>query len=144
MEPIIHPNAELEEFATFSTIEPMILQLVYKKDAYLDLETAQKIVAFRKEIQEGPNVFVFVDSSGLKGVSKEAHNYLGGDGAEGLLAGAVVAGNPLSAMIVNVFLMFKKSPVPLKMFYHHGTALDWLRERKREYLSGLKKDFNAA
>jgi hypothetical protein len=104
----------------------------YPKNLRVDLTVAQEIVANRLEFAEGEKHYLIGDLTNVKSVTSEAKAYLldPNTGVKDILGAAFIAGNPVAALIANVFIKTSKK-FPSKFFSKKTDALNWINELKR-------------
>jgi hypothetical protein len=104
----------------------------YPKNLRVDLTVAQEIVANRLEFAEGEKHYLVGDLTNVKSVTSEARAYLldPNTGVKDILGAAFIAGNPVAALIANVFIKTSKK-FPSKFFSKKTDALNWINELKR-------------
>jgi hypothetical protein len=104
----------------------------YPKNLRVDLTVAQEIVANRLEFAEGEKHYLIGDLTNVKSVTSEARAYLldPNTGVKDILGAAFIAGNPVAALIANVFIKTSKK-FPSKFFSKKTDALNWINELKR-------------
>lgn len=107
--------------------EDGILFCKYIKGLHVTLEIAKQSVETRFSLQKGEICRLLVDMRGIKSVTREAREYLGTVGASRMKAGALIVGSFLNSSIGNVFLLFEKPPVPVKLFRNREKAVEWLK-----------------
>ena len=109
-----------------------ILCLTYKHGP-ITIAIAKEVVAKRLELTNGEKVLLLIDDKDLKGIDREARDYLSSDnGVEGLLAAALLSGNYFSQHLANFFLKItvNKPKIPAKVFANRTEAIKWLHEFK--------------
>ncbi len=114
-------------------IEKSFLIGTYKKNLEIDLEIAKQVVQQRLSFQNGNDYSSLADVRYIKSVSKEARDYFAKQD-KGLIASAILGENPLSNMIINMFLTFSKPRIPAKAFQDKENALKWLNQFNVELL----------
>jgi len=98
---------------------------------HFEYEDAVDLVNERKKLGKGQKVLLLSDIRKAKSGSKEAKNYLGTEeAAEDVIANAILVNNYTSKMIGNIFLIFQKPAVPVRLFTSEEKALDWLTSFK--------------
>jgi hypothetical protein len=70
--------------------------------------------------------------SNVRAVTAEAKKYMQepGGGLKNILGAALIASNPVSALIANIFVKTPKN-FQAKFFSRRGDAIDWVREQQR-------------
>lgn len=122
---------ENEHFKIY--FENKILVGEIKKNVYVDLKVAKNIVEKRKMISNFQMIKIFIDVTEVKGVSKEARDYLGTEeGSELLVAAAICTNSKLSTFLANFFLKVNliNTNYPIKLFTNRKKAMDWLTNLK--------------
>lgn len=106
-----------------------ILYVLYK-DVAFTLEIAKSMVHLRKKFTNNTPVKVLVKQAGLKGIKKDARDYLSSDeGIEGIIGAAILARNAFERHMANFFIGITviRPKVPTKLFSSEEEALDWLK-----------------
>ena len=114
--------------------------IMYKRDGYLegrfikptkiDMVIAKSMIEQRKKLTDYQTTAVLIDGRNVKGVTKDARDYLGSEpGFDLIKAAAILSGSPLSAFILNFFIKVNigKSKVPLRLFSDKEKAIKWLK-----------------
>lgn len=129
----------LETENTRFEIKDGILYGKYREGLVITLEVAKDIVKNRMKFSENNSYPIIVFTDGMKSISKEARDYLGGkEGSAGIIAGAVVTKSVYTTFIGNFFLKVNKPPLPTKMFTDVKDAVEWLEQYKPKAVSGNK------
>lgn len=95
----------------------------------ITLDIAKDLVANRLKLTEGKVMPVLVNVVDVKGIDREARNYLSSDeGLIGLKAGAIVTNSAFTKHMANFFMKisFSKSKMPAKVFSSEDEAIAWL------------------
>ncbi len=108
--------------------EKGILCCKYAEDTHIDLEIAKHCVQERINFSDQASYPCFVDMRNVKSASKQAREYLAGEGAKYVKAGALLIGSALTKTIGNIFLSVNKPPVPTKLFTDETEAKEWLKQ----------------
>ena len=104
----------------------------YKKGV-VDLEKAKRIVSERKAYTKGKTIIMLVRQEGLKGITREARQYLSSEeGVEGVAAGALIVNSAFESHMANFFIRITviRPKVPSKVFTNEKNALRWLQQFK--------------
>jgi hypothetical protein len=115
----------------YTEIENDIIFNEYPKNLKVDLAVAKEIVGNRLEFAEGEKHYLVGDLTNVKSVTSEAKAYLldPNYGVKDILGAAFIAGNPVAALIANVFIKPSKN-FPSKFFSKKTDALKWITELK--------------
>ena len=100
------------------------------KTGPITLELAKKVVINRLEFTNNTDVPLLVTEEGLRGIEREARNYLSSEeGMKGILAGAIVTRSVFSSHLANFFMKiaYFRAKVPAKMFASEKEAVEWLQ-----------------
>ncbi len=97
-------------------------------EPFITLDVAKQAVEARLRFCEGSSHPALIDMRKIKSVTKEAREYLAREGAEGIRAGALLIGSPLTRMLGNIFLQINKPEVPTRLFTSEESAKQWLRK----------------
>ena len=99
----------------------------------LDLETAVEIVAQRLAFTNNKAHYLVANVSNVQSITSEAKKYLQEPehGLKNILGAALIASNPLSALIANIFI---KTPTVFqsRFFSKMDEAVNWICAQKRE------------
>lgn len=90
-------------------------------DATLNMETMWNAGGNKKRP-------VFSDISDIGFVDKPSRKYVRANNYKTMLAVAILATNPISMFIGNVFLNFEKPDLPMKIFLGEEDAINWLKK----------------
>lgn len=106
-----------------------IVFVEYRHNLEVTLIYAKEIVLNRLEFTNHKAHYLVLDFSNVKSVSHEAKNYLldPDSGTKNILGAAFIAGNPVSALIANIFIKPSKG-FPSKFFSKKKDAVNWLKE----------------
>lgn len=99
----------------------------------ITLDIAKDLVKNRINLTKGRTVPVLVNIVKVKGIDREARDYLSTeDGTSGLKAGAIVTSSVFTRHMANIFMKisFNHSKMPAKMFTKESEAIDWLSQFK--------------
>jgi hypothetical protein len=96
----------------------------------MNLEVAKDSVQKRVEYFEGKSYPLVVNFSGLKGITKEAREYLAVEGVQLVTSGAFIVVSPLAKVLGNLFLMLNKPKVPTRLFNEKDAAVKWIEQFK--------------
>jgi hypothetical protein len=101
----------------------------------VDLACAKEIVSNRLEFAEAGKHYLVVDVSNVRGLTSEAKAFLQNPegGLKDILGAAIIASNPVSALIANIFIKTPKN-FPAKFFSNKKEALVWIAEQKQKVL----------
>lgn len=110
-----------------------ILSLTYIEGP-ITIDIAKEVVQKRLELTGGQSVLLLVDDEDLKGIDRDARDYLSSDEAvEGLIAAALLSSNYFSRHLANFFLKItaiNKPKIPAKVFGSRAEAKKWLKQYK--------------
>ena len=111
----------------FALLDNGILVATYRKQKLLTLAMAQEIVQTRLDFVGRDPRPVLVLNEGVMQMEKEARKWVSsGDGIDGIIASAVVAG-PLSTwFIMSLILQIERPPMPVRVCRKVDTAMAWL------------------
>jgi hypothetical protein len=119
------------EFAEF-WIEDDILFFVYKKDSFINLENAKRIVEDRTKFQDGKTYPVFCDMRLLRDSDKAGRDYLADEGSRLVKVVAVLIGSPVARMMSNFYLTIHKPLIPTKLFTDEAEAIAYLKSFRED------------
>jgi hypothetical protein len=102
----------------------------------VDLSIAQQIVASRLDYTDNKKHYLVFDMSKVQNVTAEAKKFLQqpDGGLKNILGAALIASNPVAALIANVFIKTPKD-FQARFFYNKKDALDWILQRKQKVIS---------
>jgi hypothetical protein len=114
------------DFAEF-WIEENILFFIYKKNSFINLEGAKRIVADRTKFQDGKSYPVFCDMRLIRDSDKAGRDYLAKEGSHLVKAVAVLTISPVARMMSNFYLAIHKPLIPTKLFTSKVEAIAYLK-----------------
>ena len=118
---------EIETEIALLDLKNDILHITIKEDTEIDIDNIKENIKCREKVQQGKKFLVFVDTTGLHGISNEARSYAAQDEITSMnKAMAVLTPSLPTKMLVNFFIKFDKPNSPTKMFNTRQKALDWL------------------
>lgn len=97
----------------------------------ISLEEAKRLVSFRLDVTNHTPCYALINAKSVKYQDKETTYYLNNEGAEKLIASAVVLSN-FKTMFVNLALFFMNKNVEGKAFTNDKQAKEWLLEKINE------------
>ncbi|HTH57544.1 MAG TPA: hypothetical protein VL728_15945 [Cyclobacteriaceae bacterium] len=102
----------------------------------VDLSAAMQIVADRLEFTHQKKHYFVCDLSKVQSVTAEAKKYLQhpDGGLKNILGAALIASNPVAALIANVFVKTPKD-FQARFFSNRKDAFDWIHARKQKSLT---------
>jgi hypothetical protein len=103
----------------------------------VDLKAAREIVAHRIDFTENKKVYLVADMSNIRHVTSEAKEFLQSieGGLKNILGAALIASNPVSALIANIFIKSPKN-FQARFFSNKLDASTWIVEHSK--ISGNK------
>ena len=106
-----------------------ILQVDVKEGAEFHLEDAKESIKAQKILVRGKKRPLLVNLAGVRSMSREAREYLGGaEAAENVSVVAIVISSFMARMIGNFFIGLNKTLYPTRLFNSQQDALAWLKE----------------
>lgn len=104
----------------------------FRANLKVDLLTAKQIVANRLDFTENKKHYLILDMSNVRNVTAEAKNFLQQPegGLKNILGAALIASNPVAALIANVFVKTPKN-FQARFFYNKKDALEWIYSKKQ-------------
>jgi hypothetical protein len=99
----------------------------------VDLAAAKQIVAKRLNFANHKRHYLVLDMSNVRAVTAEAKKYLQAPdgGLQNILAAALIASNPVSALIANIFIKTPKE-FQAKFFSNKDDAFDWVCKQRQK------------
>jgi hypothetical protein len=110
-----------------------IIYVEFPTNLQVDLKAAREIVEQRLQFAGPEKHYLILDMSNVRGISSEAKNFLQQPegGLKNILGAALIASNPVSALIANIFVKTPKS-FEARFFHKKQDAIEWVhRERKK-------------
>jgi hypothetical protein len=119
-------------FSTIDTQADIILG-EFAKNLKVDLETAMQIVADRLNFTSHKKHYLVLDMSNVRMVTAEAKRFMQKPegGLKNILGAALIASNPVSALIANIFIKTPKD-FQAKFFHSKQDALEWTFKQKHK------------
>ncbi|MEQ9307419.1 MAG: hypothetical protein RJQ14_26130 [Marinoscillum sp.] len=114
------------DYAIFRVVEG-IMHFTYKDGTVLDLNASRQVVGDRLKVQGDLSYPVVCDIRGLKGIDKEARDYLAKEGSEQVQAVALIIDSPARKLMSNFYLAVNKPLVPTKLFTSEDEAVAFLK-----------------
>lgn len=123
---------QLITLSTSGNIADVIL-VEFCPNLRVDLATAKQIVAKRLNFAGNKKHYLVLDMSNVRSVTAEAKQYLQAPdgGLKNILGAALVASNPVSALIANIFAKTSKN-FEAKFFHNKQDALEWVYQEKQK------------
>lgn len=107
-----------------------------KEHSVIDAQGARESMSAISKVNSGQKGYLVVDSTKIKGMSREARIiYSGPEAAAVCHAIAIIIGSPVSRVIGNFFMGINKHPFPSKLFTNEQEAVNWLTEFRDEHQS---------
>ena len=102
----------------------------------VDLSTAMQIVADRLDFTNHKQHYLVFDMSKVQNVTAEAKKFLQhpDGGLKNILGAALIASNPVAALIANVFVKTPKD-FQARFFSNRKDAMEWILARKQKNLA---------
>lgn len=117
---------------TFST-EPGsdIVFMEFPLPLEVDLEKARKIVGYRLQFTENRQHYLVSDTTNVQHVTAEAKEFLQQPeaGLKNILGAAFIGGNPVAALIANIFVKTPKD-FEARFFTSREAAFTWIERQK--------------
>ena len=106
-----------------------IILIEFPAPMRVDLAIAQELVSWRIMFTENRPHYVIIDMTNIEQMDANARDFMRhpDGGLKNIRAGALLASNPVSAMLANFFVKAPKD-FPARYFYSKQDALDWLME----------------
>ena len=98
----------------------------------IDLEMAKEVVKTRLEFQAGKSYALTIDQDNLKGIDKQARDYLSeGEAVQLIEACALVSESIYEKFLANFFLKIssKKPPFPIRIVNSRTDAEKWISKQ---------------
>src|SRR5258707_15110954 len=129
-----HMNTEKTSLKIFSTSDD---DVIFAECTHLkvDLSVAQQIVAKLLDFTNNKKHYLVFDMSKVQNVTADARKFLQqpNGGLKNILGAALIASNPVTALIANVFVKTPKD-FQSKFFYNKKDAFDWILTRKQKQI----------
>lgn len=101
----------------------------------VDLAAARQIVARRLHFAGNKKHYLVLDMSNVRSVTADAKKYLQepNGGLKNIRAAALIASNPVAALIANIFVKTPKD-FQAKFFYSKQDAFEWVYKQREKDL----------
>jgi hypothetical protein len=112
-----------------------IIFVEFSTNLQVDLKAAREIVAKRLSFAGNKKHYLVLDMSNVRAVTAEAKKFLQAPegGLKNILGAALIASNPVSALIANIFVKTPKE-FDAKFFYSKDDALEWVYKQRQKSL----------
>lgn len=112
-----------------------IIFVEFSTNLQVDLKAAREIVAKRLSFAGNKKHYLVLDMSNVRAVTAEAKKFLQAPegGLKNILGAALIASNPVSALIANIFVKTPKE-FDAKFFYSKHDALEWVYKQRQRSL----------
>jgi len=113
---------------------PEVLFNAYSCKLDIDINIARELIENRLDFCGGQPVYVMVDFTNVKSVTKEARDFMNSreGGLQGILGGAFLSNNVVATLFINLFLKVSNPVIPAKFFTSKAEAFKWLDKIKSE------------
>jgi hypothetical protein len=113
------------EMRTMGESDIVFAEFPYPLD--VNLAIAREIVACRMMFTENHPHYVIIDMTNIARVDADARDFMRHPegGMKNIKAGALLASNPIAAIVANFFVKVPKD-FPARFFYSRQDALNWL------------------
>lgn len=121
--------------ATFSLIEEGVLRIELLENSEIDIIESKAMQQISLGMTKGEKFVALVDARTQVVVSKESREW--GSSAEGqknMLAQAIIVDSLANKLIGNFIIQFHKPIAKTRLFSDEASALEWLREQKKNSL----------
>lgn len=125
-------KTELHPITLYSTTADDVI-FAECKHLKVDLSAAMQIVADRLDFTNHKKHYLVFDMSRVQNVTAEAKKFLQHPegGLKNILGAALIASNPVAALIANVFVKTPKD-FQARFFSNKKEAFDWILSRKQK------------
>ena len=113
-------------------IDQGILFVTYKPDTVLDLRAAIRLTSDRLSLQGEKAYPVFVDFRGVKDLTRQARNYLAGEGALYIHVLGVYTPSPLGRLMAYFYIKANAPAIPTGIFPRKKEALHYVKTTVRK------------
>jgi hypothetical protein len=108
--------------------EDGIVRIMWIPGSDVTLEDAQESMAAYLQIKQGKRRPLFVDTSQMKSLAREArHLYASEEAARVASAVGLIVGTPVSRVLGNFYLGLSNPHLPTRLFASESEALEWLK-----------------
>lgn len=108
--------------------EDGIVRIMWVPGAEVTLADAQESMAAYLRINQGKRRPLFVDTSQMKSLAREArHLYASEEAARVASAVGLIVGTPVSRVLGNFYLGLSNPHLPTRLFDAEAEALEWLK-----------------
>lgn len=105
-----------------------ILHMEVLPKAVLTLPAVQENTEVVNQLAQGKRKPVFIDISGLVGITRDARSFSAGEGVNNVLTAlAILIRSPLARTFGNVWLGINKPVFPARLFTSRDEAIEWLK-----------------
>lgn len=112
---------------------------IYAPKLEIDINIARELIDNRLDFTQGKNVYLLIDFTNVKSVTKEARDYMNtaDGGLKGLLGGAFLSNNVVATLFINLYLKVNNPTIPAKFFTNKSEAINWLTQIKLERMQPI-------
>ncbi len=112
-----------------------IIFVEFSTNLQVDLKAAREIVSKRLSFAGNKKHYLVLDMSNVRAVTAEAKKFLQAPegGLKNILGAALIASNPVSALIANIFVKTPKE-FDAKFFYSKDDAFEWVYKQRQKSL----------
>jgi hypothetical protein len=123
---------EYEYITIWTEEENDILISTYQPGLSVDLDIAMELVKCRLDYSQGKPMYLLIDFTNVKSVTKEARDYMNSPegGLKGIIGGAFLSNNVVATVFINLYFRINKPTVPAKFFNNKEEAIIWLKKLK--------------
>jgi hypothetical protein len=122
-----------KSYLTFSVTDQNcdIIFAELREPVRVDITVARDLVADRLSFTENRKHYLIADISNVKGISAEAKEFLQRPegGLKNILGAALIASNPVSALIANIFIKTRAN-FQTRFFSDRKDAMEWINENR--------------
>jgi len=102
----------------------------------IDINIAKHLVEDRLKISDKVRRPIFIDTSNVKSITREAEKYLATQNATKYLsAAAILTHSRVAKLLYRIYISLSRPKIPTKVFSDKEEALGWLEQHKVERLS---------
>ena len=102
----------------------------------IDIHIAKRLVEDRLKTIDGIKRPIFIDTSNIKAITREAEKYMATENATRCLsAAAILVHSRVTKLLYGIYISLSRPKIPTKVFADKQKAIEWLEQHKIERLS---------
>jgi hypothetical protein len=125
----VNKAPETNPFVKMEIIDD-ILYATYLPGVVINIDAAKEIIKHRSEYTKNLPYPSIVTGEGLRAINKDARAYFAKEGADGIVAAALLVKSVYTEFFGNMFLRITQTSIPSRLFRDKEEALKWLEQFK--------------